>query len=71
MMGEDTESVLAGRVDRVAMCIWPIPADGRARTGTLDWQHRLDWLAAEGYAGYVGLEYRPSRATIETLAFLR
>ena len=72
MMGEDTESVLAGRVDRVAH-VHLADTGGRAEpgTGTLDWQHRLDWLAAQGYAGYVGLEYRPSRATVETLTFLR
>lgn len=35
----------------------------------MDWRARLDWLEERGYAGLVGLEYRPTGATLESLAF--
>ncbi len=70
MMGEHIEDVLEGRLDRVAH-VHLADTQGRAEpgTGTLDWRARLDWLDEHGYAGLVGLEYRPSRPTVETLAF--
>ena len=39
-------------------------------TGTMDWQRRLDWLDSNGYRGMVGLEYKPTRPTPESLAAL-
>jgi hydroxypyruvate isomerase len=71
MMGEKTEVVLAGRLDRVAhVHLADSPGRHEPGSGTLDWQHRLDWLAAGGYSGLVGLEYQPSRSTVESLALL-
>ena len=70
MMGEHTEEVLEGRLDRVAH-VHLADTDGRGEPGSgrMDWQARLDWLADHGYTGLVGLEYRPTNGTIESLRF--
>ena len=70
MMGEHTEDVLDGRLDRVAH-VHLADTDGRGEPGSgrMDWQARLDWLADHGYTGFVGLEYRPTNGTIESLRF--
>lgn len=40
----------------------------QAGTGKLDWQARVAWLEANGYKGLVGLEYKPTRDTVGSLA---
>jgi hydroxypyruvate isomerase len=37
----------------------------------MDWRARLDWLADHGYNGFVGLEYRPTGSTEDSLSFMR
>jgi hydroxypyruvate isomerase len=70
MMGEHIEDVLDGRLDRVVhVHLADTQGRGEPGSGTMDWQHRLEWLADQGYAGFVGLEYKPSKATVETLGF--
>jgi hydroxypyruvate isomerase len=70
MMGEHIEDVLDGRLDRVVhVHLADTQGRGEPGSGTMDWQNRLDWLNDHGYAGYVGLEYKPTRSTIGTLAF--
>lgn len=68
VMGEDTASVLAGRVDRVAH-IHIADHQGRNQPGTghLPLKSSLDWLYANGYSGFAGLEFRPSGATADAL----
>jgi hydroxypyruvate isomerase len=70
MMGETTEAVLEGRIDRVAHVHL---ADTKGRhepgSGDMDWVVRLEWLYANGYEGLVGLEYRPTGGTLESLSF--
>lgn len=70
MMGELIEEVLEGRLDRVVH-VHLADTQGRREpgTGSLDWQARLHWLEEHGYRGLVGLEYRPSGDTVESLAF--
>lgn len=70
MMGEHIEDVLDGRLDRVAH-VHLADTDGRGEPGSgrMDWRSRLDWLAAHGYQGFVGLEYRPTASTEESLRF--
>lgn len=70
MMGEEISEVLAGRVDRVVH-VHLADTNGRAEpgTGTLDWRRWLDWMETAGYRGFVGLEYRPSGGTAESLGF--
>ena len=72
VMGEDTASVLAGRVDRVAhIHIADHPGRNQPGRGQLPLRASLDWLRAQGYAGYAGLEFRPSGDTAAALAETR
>lgn len=72
MMGEDIEHVLDGRLDRIVhVHLADTQGRGEPGSGNLDWQARLDWLAARGYDGFVGLEYRPTGSTEESLSFMR
>lgn len=60
VMDERTEDVLAGRVDRVVhVHVADHPGRNDPGTGKIDLAYRLNWLFAHGYAGRVGLEYRP------------
>ena len=70
MMGEHIEDVLEGRLDRVVH-VHLADTQGRHEpgSGTMDWQARLGWLDEHGYSGYVGLEYRPTGSTIDSLGF--
>jgi len=68
-MGEGIE-LLDGRIDRIAhVHLADTPGRHEPGTGAMDWQARLDWLAAHGYQGYVGLEYTPVAETVASLAF--
>lgn len=70
MMGEETEDVLEGRVDRIVhVHLADTQGRGEPGSGTIDWRGRLDWLFANGYDGFVGLEYRPTGTTEDSLAF--
>lgn len=70
VMGEHIEEVLDGRLDRVVH-VHLADTQGRHEpgSGSLDWQARLHWLEEHGYTGLVGLEYKPTVATIESLKF--
>lgn len=69
VMGEEIE-VLAGRLDRVVhVHLADTPGRGEPGSGRLDYAERLEWLAAHGYDGLIGLEYKPSGPTVETLRF--
>jgi hydroxypyruvate isomerase len=71
VMGEAIEDVLGGRVDRLAhVHLADMPGRGEPGSGTLDYADRLEWLGQAGYRGLVGLEYRPTKGTVESLAFL-
>lgn len=71
VMGEDPAAVLAGRVDRVRhVHLADAPGRHEPGTGEIDWRSVLNWLRANGYAGPVGLEYRPSVPTLESLRSL-
>jgi hydroxypyruvate isomerase len=70
VMDEAIAPILEGRLDDVAhVHLADRPGRGEPGNGSLDWRARLAWLAQAGWDGFVGLEYRPSRATRETLAF--
>jgi len=70
MMGERTEEVLSGRVDRVVhVHLADTHGRGEPGSGDMDWQHRVGWLEANGYRGLIGLEYRPTTSTLESLRF--
>ena len=70
VMGEEIETVLAGRLDRVVhVHLADAPGRGEPGSGAMDWSDRLEWLERQGYTGYVGLEYKPTIGTIEGLQF--
>lgn len=72
VMGEATEVVLAGRVDRIIhVHVADHPGRGEPGRAGVDPGGRLRWLRANGYAGPVGLEYRPQAATVAGLAGVR
>ena len=67
-MGEKTEEVLIGRLDRVAhVHIADHPGRGAPGTGAIDLIDRLKWMFANGYTGLVGLEFKPVRPTSQSL----
>jgi len=68
-MGEGIE-LLDGRIDRIAhVHLADTPGRHEPGTGAMNWRARLDWLAAHGYQGFVGLEYTPVAETVASLAF--
>ncbi|SCB60498.1 hydroxypyruvate isomerase [Rhizobium aethiopicum] len=63
VMDERTEEVLDGRLDRVFhVHVADHPGRNEPGSGGIDLAHRLNWIFANGYAGAVGLEYRPTRS---------
>jgi hydroxypyruvate isomerase len=69
VMSEDIATVLDGRLDRVAHAhLADAPGRHEPGTGSLDWQARVGWLEKNGYTGMVGLEYKPTRDTVASLA---
>jgi hydroxypyruvate isomerase len=68
VMGEDTATVLDGRVDRIAhIHVADHPGRNQPGTGRLPLRRSVDWLMAQGYDGFVGLEFRPTGATVDAL----
>lgn len=72
VMDEVPQHVLAGRVDRVIhVHVADHPGRNDPGTGQLDLKTPLAWLFANGYAGRVGLEYRPINGTTAGLEKVR
>jgi hydroxypyruvate isomerase len=72
VMGEDMRGVLARRIDRVAhVQVADMPGRNEPGTGTLDWGGIVATLGELGYAGAIGLEYRPTMPTAQSLAHAR
>jgi hydroxypyruvate isomerase len=46
------------------------PGRGEPGTGEINYPYVLDAIEATGYDGWIGLEYNPTKATEETLAWL-
>ncbi|GAA2165277.1 hydroxypyruvate isomerase family protein [Pedococcus bigeumensis] len=62
--GDDLDAAVAAYADRTAhVQIADAPGRGEPGSGDLDLQRHLGALAASGYAGWVGLEYKPTTAT--------
>jgi hydroxypyruvate isomerase len=62
--GDDLDAAIAAAVDRTAhVQIADAPGRGEPGSGDLDLQRHLQALATGGYAGWVGLEYKPTTAT--------
>jgi hydroxypyruvate isomerase len=69
--GDDLDRVIADQADRVAhVQIADAPGRHEPGTGRLDLARYLGALAAVGYAGWVGLEYKPSGASADSFGWL-
>jgi hydroxypyruvate isomerase len=71
VMGEEIADVLAGRLDCIAhVHLADAPGRHEPGSGAMNWQRRVDWLAANGYTGLIGLEYMPTKETVASLRTL-
>jgi hydroxypyruvate isomerase len=69
--GDDLDQAIATYADRVAhVQIADAPGRHQPGTGALDLDRYLALLAAAGYDGWVGLEYKPSGASADSFAWL-
>ena len=69
--GDDLDQAIAAYADRVAhVQIADAPGRHEPGTGTLDLDRHLADLAAAGYGGWVGLEYKPSGASADSFGWL-
>ena len=68
--GDDLDDVCAnvGPIGHVQIA--DAPGRGEPGTGSLDLEGYLTTLATNGYDGYVGLEYKPTTTTEESLSWL-
>jgi len=72
VMDEDPESVLAGRLNRIFhVHIADHPGRNQPGSGHFPLKQKLAWLDARGYAGAVGLEFRPTGSTADALEMMR
>lgn len=72
MMGDDPSSILAthrGIIRHIQFA--DAPGRHEPGTGKLDFAHLFGAIDRLGYAGWVSAEYRPSKATVETLHWFR
>jgi hydroxypyruvate isomerase len=70
-MGEPIEQLIERRADRFGhVQVADTPGRGQPGTGDLDWPVLLDRLAASGYRGHVGLEYKPVGPSADSFAWL-
>lgn len=68
-MGENMEEVLAGRMHLVHhVQVADMPGRNEPGTATLDWPATITTLRRLGYDGALGLEYRPTLPTLDSLA---
>ncbi len=69
-MGEDVREVLSRYQDSILhVQVADPPGRGAPGTGTLDFEPLFAQLAAQGYAGWVGLEYLPADAADSSTSF--
>jgi hydroxypyruvate isomerase len=69
--GDDVDAAIdatAGRIGHVQIA--DAPGRNEPGTGKLDIDHYLDRIAATGYDGWVGLEYKPSGSSAESFDWL-
>jgi hydroxypyruvate isomerase len=69
--GDDLDVVTTKHVERIGHVQFAdAPGRGEPGSGRLDLLRHLATLAANGYRGHVGAEYRPTGATADSLGWL-
>lgn len=69
--GDDVDAAIRAHADVVGhVQVADFPGRGEPGTGDLDLDRYLSDLQAAGYTGYVGLEYKPTTTTEDSLAWL-
>lgn len=69
--GDDVRAVLEGSFERIShVQIADAPGRHEPGTGSMDITGHLARLIAQGYTGYVGLEYKPSGASADSFEWL-
>ena len=69
--GDDLDKVIERYSDRIGhVQIADVPGRNEPGTGSLDLDRLLAELAAAGYDGWVGLEYKPSGASADSFGWL-
>ncbi|GAA1587514.1 TIM barrel protein [Kribbella sancticallisti] len=69
--GDDVDRVIAQHADRIAhVQIADAPGRNEPGTGALALQAQMAALAARGYTGWVGLEYKPATSTVDSFGWL-
>ena len=72
VMDEDPAKVLRGNIDLLShIQIADSPGRHQPGTGTHDWAALLELFTSLGYRGRIGLEYRPTGTTDESLTAIR
>jgi hydroxypyruvate isomerase len=69
--GDDVDSAIdraAGRIGHVQIA--DAPGRNEPGTGTLDIDYYLSRIAANGYDGWIGLEYKPSGKSVDSFGWL-
>lgn len=70
--GDDVEQAIDMFADRIGhVQIADAPGRNEPGTGDLDLRGQLDRLAAAGYAGWIGLEYKPSSASANSFEWIK
>jgi hydroxypyruvate isomerase len=70
--GDDLDAAIAKCADVTAhVQIADFPGRGEPGSGELELDRYLADLAARGYSGWVGLEYKPTKDTESSLSWLR
>jgi len=69
--GDDVDKVISAHAERVAhVQVADAPGRNEPGTGALPLERQLADLEAAGYRGWVGLEYKPSGTTLDSLGWL-
>jgi hydroxypyruvate isomerase len=69
-MGEDLPDVLARHAADIAhIQVADVPDRGAPGTGKLDFEALFAQLATQGYAGWIGCEYKPSDPADSSTSF--
>ncbi len=69
--GDDVDAVIANDIARIAhVQIADAPGRGEPGTGDLPLQAQMSALQEGGFDGWIGLEYKPTKATADTFGWL-